>query len=410
MNQKTAMNGLVVVWLMLFSASCVGAQDWPQWRGPHRDARATGFKAPQVWPQKLTEKWKVPVGEGVATPALVGNKLYVFTRQEGKEVTRCVNAATGKTIWEDSYAAQGPTGPSSRFPGPRSSPAVADGKIVTLGVRGTLSCLDAATGKKVWRKEDFQGLLPRFFTSCSPLIANGLCIVQLGGERKGGIVAYDLATGDEKWKWTGDGTAYASPVRFTVDGTPVIVAETANHIVGIGLTDGKLLWQTPFPLAGRRAYNAATPIVDGQTIIYSGTGRGTKAVQLEKKDGKLIGKELWSNPENSVQFNTPVLKNGLLYGLSARDSLFCINAQTGKTAWTAARPGGRGYGSILDAGSVLLALTPGSELIVFEPSAKGFKELAKYKVADSPTYAYPVVAGNRVFIKDRDNLRLWTIE
>jgi outer membrane protein assembly factor BamB len=286
---------------------------------------------------------------------------------------------------------------------------VADGKVVTLGVRGILSCLDAAGGKKLWRKSDFDNSLPRFFTSSSPMVVNSLCVVQLGGERKGGIVAYDLATGEEKWQWTGDGTAYASPVLDKVDGAPEIVAETAGNIVGVSVADGKLLWKTPFAVSGR-GYNAATPIVDGPTVIYSGSNRGTRAVKIEKTGEGLQAREVWNNKDNSVQYNTPVLRDGLLFGLSAGDSLFCIDARTGKTAWTAPVRGRRGYGSIVDAGAVLLALTPNGELIVFEPSGKEFKQIASYKVADGDTYAYPVVSGDRVFVKDRNSVTLWVIE
>jgi outer membrane protein assembly factor BamB len=394
---------------MLLGAGGVCAQDWPQWRGPNRDARATGFKAPATWPKELTRKWKVTVGEGVSTPALVGDKLYVFTRQDGQEVTRCLNADTGKEVWQDKYASGAATGPAARFSGPRASPAVADGKVVTLGVRGVLSCLDAAGGKKVWRKDDFEGSWPRFFASSSPIIVGRLCVAQLGGQRNGGVVAYDLATGKEKWRWTGDGPAYASPVLLTLGDTKVLVAETNTKIVGLDVADGKLLWQTPYAVRGR-GYNASTPLVHGQTVIYSGSGRGTRAVKVEKEDGKLVAKELWSNRENSVQFNTPVLKEGLLFGISARDRLFCIDAKDGKTAWTAPVRGSRGYGSIVDAGPVLLALTPSAQLVVFQPTAKGYRQLASYKVAAGGTYAYPVVAGNRVFVKDRDSLTLWTIE
>jgi outer membrane protein assembly factor BamB len=415
MNNTNPRTGGLVVCVLLLGAGILGAQDWPQWRGPHRDAKATGFKAPATWPKELTQKWKVTVGNGVASPALVGDRLYVFTRQGGDEVIRCLDAANGKELWQDKYAAEGPTRPADRFPGPRASPAVADGKVVTLGVRGTLSCLDAATGKKVWRKDDFKGSWPNFFTSSSPIIVDGLCIAQLGGEGNGGIVAYELATGKEKWRWTGDGPAYASPVLLTLGGTRAIVAETnANRgkngkIVAVGVADGKLLWETPYGVRGR-GYNASTPIVAGQTLIYCGAGRGTKAVKIEKTDDKVTAKELWSNPDNSVQFNTPVLEDGLLFGISGRDQFFCLNAASGKTAWTAPFRGGRGYGSIVAAGAVLFALNPGGQLVVFQPTDKGYKQLASYKVADGGTYAYPVVSGNRVFVKDTDSLTLWTID
>jgi outer membrane protein assembly factor BamB len=431
---------------VLISAQCAPAQDWPQWRGANRDAKAPGFTAPKTWPKELAQKWKVSVGEGVSTPALVGDKLYVFARQEGSEIIRCLDAATGKELWKDKYESMGASGPAASFSGPRCSPTVADGKIVTLGVRGILSCWDA-TGKLLWRKEDFKGALPRFFVSSSPIVTDGLCVAQLGGSGNGGVIAYDLATGNEKWKWTGDAPAYASPVLLTLGGAKYIVTLTDTKVVALALADGKLAWETPFTVQ-RMGYNAATPIVDGQTVYYTGSSRGVTAVKFEKQGDTVTAKELWKTPDNSVQFNTPVLKNGFLYGLTAGNDFFCLNAQDGKTAWTApfappaaaaaegqgggagqgGAPGGGGpggggrggrggmgggrggYGSIVDAGSVLLALTPASQLVVLQSSEKAFTEVARIKVAGSATHAYPIASGNRLFIKDADSVTLWTVE
>jgi outer membrane protein assembly factor BamB len=410
----------------------LGAPDWPQWRGPNRDGKALGFTAPKTWPKELTRKWKVTVGDGVATPALAGGKLYVFTRQEGNEVMRCLDAATGQELWQDKYESAGPTGPSSRFSGPRSSPAVADGKVVALGVRGILSCWEAATGKLLWRKDEFPGAWPRFFTASSPLIVDGLCVAQLGGESGGAVVAYDLSSGKAKWKWTGESPAYASPVLMTVAGTRLIIAETERRVVALNLADGKLVWEMPYVVQGR-GYNAATPIVDGATLFVAGSGRGTRALRLEKTADGLTSTDLWHNTDQSVQFNTPVLKDGVLYGLSAGNELFCLNALDGKMAWTtpiakaaegAAEPGGRGrggpgrgmgmggggFGSIVDAGTVLLALTPSSELVVFAPEQKAYRELARIKVADSPTHAHPIPAGTQLIVKDQDSVSLWTVQ
>jgi outer membrane protein assembly factor BamB len=400
--------GALVACLVLLGAAGARAQDWPQWRGPNRDGKATGFTAPKSWPKELTEKWKVTVGDGVATPALVGDKLYVFTREGGNEVIRCLNVADGKEVWKEKYESAGFAGADGSFVGPRSSPAVADGKVVTLGSIGILSCFDAASGKRLWQKNDFKGSLPRFHVSSSPIIVDGLCVAQLGAGRTGGIVAYDLASGDEKWKWIGDGAGYASPVLLTLGGSKVIVAETDGNIVALAAADGKQLWKTAFKVQ----YNACTPVLDGQTVIYSGEGGGTYAVKLEKKGDDVATKEVWKRPEAGMQFNTPVVKNGLIFGISANDSLFCLSAETGKTAWkTAYRGGGRpGYGSVVDAGTVLVALNPSGQLLVFEPTDKEYKELAKYKVAKGETYAYPIASGNRIFVKDRDSLTLFTIE
>ena len=401
---------MIVACVILLTAGHIFAQDWPQWRGPNRDGKVSGFTAPQKWPDTLTQKWKTTVGLGDATPALVGDKLYVFTRQDANEVTLCMNAGDGKEVWRDKYEAQAVTGAPSRHPGPRSSPAVADGKVVTLGVGGVLSCLDAATGKVVWRKDEFPKVVPQFFTATSPIIVDGMAVAQLGGQGNGAIMAFDLATGNQKWKWAVEGPEYASPVVMTVDGTKQIVTLTENSIVGVGAADGKLLWQLPF-VPQRMAYNAATPIVDGQTVIYTGSGRGAKAIKVEKQADAFAAKELWSNPDLAPQFNSPVLKDGLLFGLSNRGNLFCINAQTGQTAWTDATQRDRGgFGAIVSAGSVLLALPSSSELTVFKSDGKEYSEVAKYKVSETPIYAHPVIAGNRIFIKDQETVAMWTVE
>jgi outer membrane protein assembly factor BamB len=280
-----------------------------------------------------------------------------------------------------------------------------------------LSCLDAATGKKLWRKDDFRAW-PRFYVSSSPLVEDGLVIAQLGGAKNGALVAYDLATGEEKWKRDEGSPGYASPVVVNVDGTKLIVALTENKVVAVSLADGKQVWEAPFPVR-QMAYNASTPVVDGPILIYGGSGRGEKAVKFEKHGEGIEAKELWSNAQNSVQFNSPVLKDGLLIGLTQGNQFFAIDEKSGKTAWTAGasqpaaggrRGRGSGYGSIVDAESVMLALTPSSELIVFRPSEQKFSEVARIKVAATPTYAYPVVSGNRIFVKDENVVTLWTVD
>ncbi|KPJ58495.1 MAG: hypothetical protein AMJ46_14140 [Latescibacteria bacterium DG_63] len=411
MENTNLSRAVMVGCVILIGAGCVFAQDWPQWRGPNRDGKVSGFTAPQKWPKELTQKWKKTVGWGDSTPALVGDKLYVFTRQGDEEVTLCLDAGSGDELWRDKYAAQAVTGaPSRQHPGPRSSPAVANGKVVTLGVGGVLSCLDAATDKVVWRKDPFPKVVPQFFTAMSPIIVDGMAIAHLGGKGNGAIIAYDLATGDEKWRWAKEGPEYASPALLIVGGTKQIVTLTEKSIVGISVADGKLLWQLPF-VPQRMAYNAATPIVDGQTVIYTGRGRGAKAVKIEKQGDGFTTEELWSNPDLAPQFNTPVLKNGLLFGLSDGSNLFCINAKTGQTAWADTTPRGRGgFAAILDVGSCLLALPNNSELIVFKPDGKEYVEITRYKVADTATYAHPVISGNRVFVKDEQSVAMWMVE
>lgn len=399
--------GILVGSALWFGALNLPAQDWPQWRGPNRDGKAAQFNVPDKWPAALTQKWKTTVGTGDATPALVGDKLYVFARQGAEEINLGLNAADGKVIWQEKYEAQAVGGPASSHPGPRSTPAVAEGKVVTLGVGGVLSCLDAASGKLVWRKDEYPKVVPRFFTSMSPIIVDGLAIAQLGGPGNGGILAFELASGNLKWKWTEEGPAYASPALLTVDGVRQIVALTEKSVVGIAVANGKLCWQIPFVPQGM-AYNAATPIVDGQTVIFTGQNRGTKSFKIEKQGDGFAARELWVSPMGA-QFNSPVLNHNFIYGISDKGNFFCLDARTGQTAWTDTVKRGN-YGGMVDAGSAILALPNTSELVVLKPSSKQYEELAKMKVAETPTFASPVPSGKRLFIKDKDSVTLWALE
>ena len=227
------------------------------------------------------------------------------------------------------------------------------------------------TGKDLWRKDEFPKITPRFHTAMSPVIVDGMAIAHLGGPGNGALMAFDLATGDLKWKWTAEGPGYSSPIVMTIDGTKQIVEMTEKSVVGVAAADGKLLWQVPFVPQGM-AYNAATPIIDGQTVIFSGQGRGTKAVKIEKTAEGFAPKELWSVP-TAVQFCSPVLKDGLLFGVTSGGNLFCLNAQSGQTDWTDKTKRGTGYGGMVDAGSVILALPNNSELIAFAPNAKEYR-------------------------------------
>jgi hypothetical protein len=267
-----------------------------------------------------------------------------------------------------------------------------------------------------------------------------LCIAALGGGDRGGVIAYDLKTGEEKWRWDGEGASYASPVLLTADGTKMVIAEMDKKILGLAVKDGKVLWETAFAVPGR-GYNAATPMVDGSTLYYGGSGRPLTAVQIAKEGEAFVAKQVWQNAETTLQFNTPVLKNGTLFGLAANNEFFAINKE-GKTIWTApaspqavvanpppqvaggeptgtnapalARgsdsgpgregrglrggpggPGGRGggrggYAQIVDAGSVMLALTPAAELVVFRAEREGLHRSGAHQ---SGEYADVCVSG-----------------
>lgn len=394
--------------LIFVGSACVYAQDWPQWRGPNRDGKISGFIAPQKWPEKLTVKWSKTVGRGDSSPVLVGNKLYVFTRQDEDEVIMCLDAVSGDTLWEKRYPAEFiVTGPAKEHGGPRSTPAVANGKICTLGIGGILSCFDAAGGDVLWRKQsdsDYLGTAYKFDSAMSPVIVDGMCIVHVGGEDKGAVIAFDITGGEPKWKWEGEAPAFSSPVLMTVDGVKQLVTFTKKKLIGLSMSDRKLLWEIPF-----EAYqgNNTTPIIDGQTVIFTGQRKGLFAVKIEEQADGFAANELWSNDQLGARFTTPVLKDGLLFGYT--NGLFCADAKTGDTLWSDATSRGRSA-SLLDGGSCLLALCNNSDLIAFKSDNKQYEELASFKVAETEIWAHPVIAGNRIYIKDKESLAMWAIE
>lgn len=396
--------------LLLLSVNLnVFSQDWPQWMGANRNGKVSGFDVPGTWPAELTPQWKVVVGLGDASPVMAGGKIYSFTRQGDEEIILCLDAQSGKEIWQNKYPSPAIEGPSSsQHSGPRSTPVVGEGKIVALGVGGVLSCLDAKTGKLVWRNEEYTKELPAFFTGLSPMISKGACIVHMGGKDTGEIIAFDLKTGKPRWQCFSDGPSYASPAMMTVDGKQQIVALTARSLVGIEPETGQMLWDFAVPVVNR-FYNSASPVIDGQTVIITGQGQGTRAISIQKKEGKYVVSELWKNSELGTKWNTPILKDGFLYGLSDGRKLFCIDAKSGETAWidTALH---NDFGTIVDAGSLMIALPQTSNLVIFKPDAKAYTEVAVIKVADSPTYSFPLLSGNKIFIKDKESLAVMAVK
>jgi outer membrane protein assembly factor BamB len=238
----------------------------------------------------------------------------------------------------------------------------------------------------------------------SPIIVDGRCIVDVGGKDKGTLIAFDLVSGEPKWKLDGDAPSSASPVLMTVEGRKQLVFLTAKNLTGVSLSNGRELWHVPF---AAQQGNNASPVIDGQTVIYTGQSKGISAVKIEQQAGSFTATPAWSNPHYGPRFTTPILHDGLLFGFNGH--YYCVNARTGEDRWIEDANHGNSA-ALVDAGTVIFGLSVNSELVAFKPDEKQYAELAKYKVADTETWAHPIVAGKRVFIRDRDSVALWTFE
>jgi len=184
------------------------------------------------------------------------------------------------------------------------------------------------------------------------------------------------------------------------DGVKQIVIQTGRSLAGISAADGKLLWKMATPPNGR-AYNAPSPVVDGSIIYYTGGSTGVKAFKVEKIGDTFAAKELWTNDQFGGNFSTPMVKENHIYGLAERGTLFCIDVKTGKPLWNKTGIANGGYGSVVDAGNVLLVLNSRAELRFFKHDDKAYEELANLKVGEGQTYALPIPAPGRIYITEQ---------
>lgn len=379
------------------------AQDWPQWRGPNRDGIVSSFSPPKTWPAALRPVWKVTVGLGHSSPVVVGRRIYVFSRQGETEVASCLDLDTGKLVWKNSNPAPYTMNPAaeSHGKGPKSTPLVYNNNVYTFGISGILSCYDVATGKLKWRKEffrQFKATSPLYGAATSPLAHGGLLILHVGGNDSGALTAFDAETGEVRWSWKEDGPGYASPIVFESGGTSQIVTQTQKSVAGFAATTGELLWRIPFET--EYVQNIVTPVAYRDTLILSGIDKGTTAVRLVKRAGKWEAEQIWSNTQVSMYMSTPVVSGDYLYGLShkRKGQFFCLDARNGQTQWLSnGREGDNAV--IVSAGGLLFMLNDGDELTIARAELARFEVLKKYTVAQSPTWAHPVVMGNRVLIK-----------
>jgi outer membrane protein assembly factor BamB len=402
----TTKPGVLVCVVCLTLGLGLSAQDWPGWRGPNRDG-VTTFREPKAWPKKLTTKWKVPVGEGYASPLFAGGRILQFARQGDEEVAMSVDPENGKILWRQSYPAPyQPVNSAARHgKGPKSTPLYYDGRFYTFGISGILSSFDAATGKVEWRKqyaEDFKGTWPQFGTSMSPVAGDGLIVALIGTNDDGAVAAYEAKSGAQRWIWKGDGPAYASPVIVEIGGVKQVVTLTQKYAIGLSLASGDLLWRIDFP--GRSGMNIPTPLRFGQRLILAGDP-GTMLLDVNKRGTSWTAEKTWQVSELTMRFSSPVQKGNLIFGFSNRNSgiFFCVDAESGKTLWIS-EPRQGDNAVVMISGERLFLLKDSAELIVARASGNGFEPLHRYEVADSATYANPLMLAQGIVVKDNSTL------
>ncbi len=400
--------------LSLFAAfvSTSLAADWPQWRGPERTGEIpAGEPLPTTLPAEPKAVWRIAIGDGFASPVVQNGRVFYLDNQNATEVAHAADAATGKEIWSAKIFSSHQDGFGI---GPRTTP-VADGdKVFIQSAKGEFQCLDAASGKVVWRKnfvDDFGAIYigekgtaagaSRHGATGSPIINGENILVQVGSTTGASIVAFKKATGDVVWKSQNDQTAYAAPILTTINGVRQFISFTAEALISLDPKTGELIWRVP--AVTRLGRNVTTPNVWENYVFVASHQLGLVATAITKAGAS----EAWVDKKMTINFSSPVVVGDHLYGLGPAKNLVCIEAMTGKVAWDqpgfTPTSGDRAEAAFLIAGKNILVLADSGELILFAADPSGYKELGRTQ-ACGKTWCNPAYVGGRLFIRDAKEL------
>jgi len=403
---------LVTAGLALTAGVFVGSKasggDWPQLLGPHRNGiAAADERLADAWPAAgPQEVWRRPVGSGYAGPAVAGNRLILFHREGNREVTEALDPETGKTLWRVDHATwfQPQVGGGD---GPLCTPTIADGRVITFGAQGMLTCTELETGKIYWQRDthrEFAASEGYFGAGSSPLVLGDCVVVNVGGRDSAGVVGFDLATGKVRWQATNEPASYAAPTPVQIGDRSHAVVVTRYQCLLLDPTDGSIGWQFPFGMRGPTV-NAATPLTwtagDGSTRLLVTAAYGIGAV-CGAFDADSFQPIWQGNDSLASQYCTPILLNGHFYCIDGRDdvppaTLKCVEAATGKVRW---QQENFGYGTLLAADGKLLAAKTDGELLLLRPSPAGVETLARARPLPGTLRALPALANGGLYLRD----------
>lgn len=371
--------------------------DWPGFRGATRDSRITDPAAKFDWSQVPQELWRHPVGAGWSSFAIVGP--YAFTQEQRGEHESivCYDAESGIEVW--SHAESVRFDEPMAGPGPRATPTIHESRVYALGATGILNCLDALTGKPIWRREiltDAKAKNIDWAMAGSPLVIDGMVIVNPGGPNQQGVVAYDHLTGSPIWSGGSDQASYTAPTWVTILGVPQVVIFDGIGVAGHSPASGKQLWK--FEWSNGPKVNAAEPalIGDDSLLIGSGYDRGGALIKLSRQGDTWSANSAWTAKQLRLKFNAPVIRDGYAYGLDER-VMICVDVSNGKTQW---RNGRYGYGQLLRCDDEIVVQAESGDVAVVKATPDRYEEIAKFPLLSSKTWNHPVICRDLLFVRN----------
>jgi outer membrane protein assembly factor BamB len=379
------------------------SHDYPRFLGNGYWAEVGNAALEPDWKSHPPEEiWRHEIGAGWSSFAVVGNYAVTQEQRGDDELVSCYRVDNGELVWTHSDPArfdpadfQGGLGGI----GPRATPTIHDGKVITQGATGIVNCLDAKTGELLWSHDTAVETGADVITwgkSGSPLVVDDLVIVSVGAPNdetarekfNSSLVAYDLESGDVRWAAGNRQASYSSPIVATLAGERQIVMVNEQWITAHRVEDGKVLWEHPW--ADESDSSATTtqpiPLSCNRLFLSKGYGVGSSLLEVTKSaDGKYSIGPQWDLPIKRVmktKFSNAVVRDGYVYGLD--DVLLsCIDASTGEVQWKKRRQPEFGHGQIMLVGDVILVLSETGELALVEATPQEYRELASIQALDS---------------------------
>ncbi len=401
MKNMTALRYVVsaaLVCLAVGSLAC--GDDWPNWRGPHRDgiSKETGWST--TWPAEGPKVlWNTSIGIGFASMAVSGGRVYTMGNANDTDTLYCLDAVTGKEIWKQSYAC--PLYAKMHEGGPCSTPTIDGDAIYTLSKNGDAIRFDKATGKIVWQRNLVKELNVKNLTwyFAGSVVPVGDLVVFSAGTSG---VAFKKADGAIGWTSGTEPCGYATAVPATLAGQKVLLMMGTQQVFGLDPLTGNVNWSNAWP--SYQNINATDPIIVDDTSIFVSTGynKGCALWKLDK-EGKVT--EVWRNKNMSNQFNASVLWKGYLYGFNGNigfngagnGKLTCLDVKTGDVKWA---QDGLGTGSLMLADGKLIVLSETGKLVIAPAAPEGYKALASAQILKGRCWTVPVLANGLLYARN----------
>lgn len=388
----------VAGWMMAWLMGCGGyalAEDWPVYRGVNHD----GISVETDWTSDWGEEgpkvlWRSKVGTGYSSFVVSEGRAYTMgnsgKKGEQTDTVFCFDAMTGKVLWKHSYPCI--LQPLYYEGGTLSTPTVDGDVVYTLSKMGDLFCLDAATGAVQWQVQVHkdQGFkLTTWSFSTAPLVVGEKLILNLGSAG----VALDKKTGKVIWENGKDVCGYATPVPCEIDGEKCVVLGAAEHVIGVRIADGKVLWKHPF--TNKHKATAADPLVRGNEVFASsGYGRGCIKIRIDgTKTTPVFDNKVMSN-----LMSCSVLWKDQIYGFDEY-ALKCIDFADSKEHW---RKQGFGKGSLMmSADGRLIVMSDKGELLVVRATPEKLDVMARARVLPKGMCrTVPVLANGLIHVRN----------